>query len=111
MPTKITESAVCRQIIDQREEALRRVMERGATNVGYTRSNFIEDMRAGDFIASQATILAKWDTLKADGVVEVNRGRAELIIPTLYLRAGKVRPIQGVATHTNTYTQTEGASE
>ncbi len=106
MPTKILESDVCRRIVESRAEALARIVEIGATHVGYSRANFFEDMAGGDFIASRTTMTSKWEMLKADGVVSAARGsRTELDVRMLYLRAGI--PMPRPSSHTHTHTSTE----
>lgn len=108
MPAKITETAVCRRIVESRAEALERIVALGASHVGYTRSHFYEDMASEDFIASRTTMFAKWQMLKADGIVSVVNGtRTELDVRMLYLRAGIPMP----RAYSQTNTQTGEASE
>jgi hypothetical protein len=109
MPTKIEKRDVCRRLIERRAEALADVRRLGGTTVRYRLANFREDMSAEGFISTKATLMSKWATLKADGIIVETDGATWLDIPMLYLAAGRACPKKG--THTHIHTQTGEASE
>lgn len=109
MPTKIEKREVCRRLIERRGEALSEVRRLGGSTVRYRLSSFKEDMSAEGFISTKATVMSKWATLKADGIIVEADGSTWLDIPMLYLAAGKPCPKTG--THTHIHTQTGEASE
>ncbi len=105
MPTKISEVAVCRQIVSSREEDIQCMLDHGHMRMQYTRAQFDEDMRRNSLIVTRSTIQEKWRILCADKVISVSERRTDLDIRTLYLRANLPMPKAAE------YTIIEGDSE
>ncbi len=105
MPTKISEVAVCRQIVSSREDDIQNMLDHGHQRMQYTRAQFDQDMRRDSLICTRSTIEEKWRILIADRVVKVSERRTDLDLRTLYLRANLPMP------KASEYTIVEGDSE
>ena len=88
MPTKISEREICRKTIERNSDVLVGLRGNGRRYMPYSMAAFRSDMRSEAFIATTSVIDAKWDMLKADGIVVDDGKLSALDIPELYLGAG-----------------------
>ena len=75
---KIGIDAVCKQIYRRNCEVLDSAASKGIPMLPYDFELFEEDVMADDFIASGTTVVAKWKSLKASGII-VERSNRTLL--------------------------------
>ena len=75
---KISMIAVCKQVYRRNCEVLDSAASKGIPMLPYDFELFESDAMADDFIASKTTVVAKWKTLLASGIIVEKANRTFL---------------------------------